>query len=74
MGGTQTASLKASALYEAFVEGEISITSAKVKEFCKLAENSSDVNIALANELAEIAGVHDVNIQEAIAFANRHQG
>ena len=38
-----------------------------------MAENSfRDVNIALANELAEIAGVHDVNIQEAIAFANRH--
>ena len=74
VGGTcKTASLKAAALYEAFVDGKISITSAKVAEFCKLAENSfRDVNIALANELAEIAGVHNVNIQEAIAFANRH--
>ena len=34
--------------------------------------NFRDVNIALANELAQIADDYDVNVWEAIKVANKH--
>lgn len=60
-------------LYETFVKGTIHITDATTAELVKVMENTyRDVNIAFANELAKIAETLDVNIWEAIKFANFH--
>ncbi|MEG0450432.1 MAG: nucleotide sugar dehydrogenase [Lysinibacillus sp.] len=60
-------------LYETFVEGTIHITDATTAELVKVMENTyRDVNIAFANELAKMADKLDVNIWEAIKFANYH--
>lgn len=60
-------------LYEVFVKGEIHITDATTAELVKVMENTyRDVNIAFANELAKMADNLDVNIWEAIKFANFH--
>ena len=60
-------------LYETFVKGTIHLTDATTAELVKVMENTyRDVNIAFANELAKMADVLDVNIWEAIKFANFH--
>jgi len=60
-------------LYEAFVKGTIHLTDATTAELVKVMENTyRDVNIAFANELAKIAEGIDVDIWEAIKFANFH--
>ncbi|SOB90245.1 UDP-N-acetyl-D-mannosaminuronic acid dehydrogenase [Ureibacillus xyleni] len=60
-------------LYETFVKGNIHLTDATTAELVKVMENTyRDVNIAFANELAKMAEVLDVNIWEAIKFANFH--
>lgn len=60
-------------LYETFVKGTIHITDATTAELVKVMENTyRDVNIAFANELAKMADKLDVNIWEAIKFANYH--
>ncbi|AOV08798.1 nucleotide sugar dehydrogenase [Sporosarcina ureilytica] len=60
-------------LYEVFVEGTIHTTDATTAELVKVMENTyRDVNIAFANELAKIGETLDVNIWEAIRFANFH--
>ena len=60
-------------LYETFVKGEIHLTDATTAELVKVMENTyRDVNIAFANELAKIAETIDVDIWEAIRFANFH--
>jgi UDP-N-acetyl-D-mannosaminuronic acid dehydrogenase len=60
-------------LYDSFVEGEIFLTDATTAEMVKLMENTyRDVNIALANELAQVAEKVGINIWEAIEIANRH--
>lgn len=60
-------------LYETFVKGTIHLTDATTAELVKVMENTyRDVNIAFANELAKIAEKLDVNIWEAIKFANYH--
>ncbi|MEC1177735.1 nucleotide sugar dehydrogenase [Metasolibacillus meyeri] len=60
-------------LYEIFVEGAIHLTDATTAELVKVMENTyRDVNIAFANELAKMADKLDVNIWEAIKFANYH--
>lgn len=60
-------------LYETFVEGTIHLTDATTAELVKVMENTyRDVNIAFANELAKMADKLDVNIWEAIKFANYH--
>lgn len=60
-------------LYEVFVKGEIHLTDATTAELVKIIENTfRDVNIAFANELAKMADILDVNIWEAIHFANFH--
>ncbi|MEL3960181.1 nucleotide sugar dehydrogenase [Lysinibacillus endophyticus] len=60
-------------LYETFVKGTIHLTDATTAELVKVMENTyRDVNIAFANELAKMAEVLDVNIWEAIKFANFH--
>ena len=63
----------ASNLYGSFVKGDLFITHHRTAEFVKLMENTyRDVNIALANEFAEIAEASGVNVWEAIELANRH--
>lgn len=60
-------------LYETFVQGSIHLTDATTAELVKVMENTyRDVNIAFANELAILADKLDVNIWEAIKFANYH--
>ena len=60
-------------VYGSFVKGDIYLTTLETSEFVKLAENTfRDVNIALANEFAEICQTYDVNIWDMIKFANMH--
>ncbi len=63
----------AAALYRTFVTGEIVLTDAKAAEMAKLTENAfRDVNIAFANELAEICEHLGVDVWEVISMANHH--
>lgn len=63
----------AKALYSSFVEGETFLTDATTAEMVKLMENTyRDVNIALANEFAQVADKMGIDIWEAIEIANRH--
>ena len=72
-GTTAEATKRTAALYGSFVKGRLLETDATTAEMCKLMENSfRDVNIALANELANIADDLQIDIHEAIALANRH--
>lgn len=60
-------------LYKIFVKGEFVVTDVRTAEMAKLTENSfRDVNIAFANELAEICDELDIDVWELIATANRH--
>ncbi len=60
-------------IYLSFVEGEIHLTDATTAEMVKIMENTfRDVNIALANELAQIAPKLDINAWDVIRFANLH--
>ncbi len=72
-GLTEAASQAAVDLYRNFVLGEIVVTDATTAELVKLSENIyRDVNIALANELAESAESLGVDVWKAIDIANRH--
>lgn len=60
-------------VYQSFVRGALFHTDATTAEAVKLFENTfRDVNIALANELADLAEAHRIDVHEAIALANRH--
>lgn len=60
-------------LYQSFVKGDIFTTSVKIAEIVKLMENTyRDINIALANEFAQIADEVGINVWEAIELANKH--
>lgn len=60
-------------LYSSFVKGNLYLTDVHTAEIIKLMENTyRDINIALANEFAQIAEERGVNIWEAIELANRH--
>ncbi|KUH34400.1 UDP-N-acetyl-D-mannosamine dehydrogenase [Thermococcus celericrescens] len=72
-GITPESAQLAKKLYESFVKGNIYLTDATTAEFVKLIENTyRDVNIALVNELAQIAEEYGINIWEAIELANKH--
>ncbi|WP_203332214.1 nucleotide sugar dehydrogenase [Planococcus beigongshangi] len=72
-GINEESSLKTKELYEIFVKGQIHLTDATTAELVKVMENTyRDVNIAFANELAKMADRLDVNVWEAIKFANYH--
>jgi UDP-N-acetyl-D-mannosaminuronic acid dehydrogenase len=72
-GVTKHSAEAARDLYKSFVEGEIFLTDATTAEMVKLVENTfRDVNIALANELAQLAAENNVDIFEIISLANRH--
>ncbi|MGE7842307.1 nucleotide sugar dehydrogenase [Lysinibacillus sp. NPDC093712] len=72
-GIDETSSQMTKELYQTFVNGTIHLTDATTAELVKVMENTyRDVNIAFANELAKMAEKLDVNIWEAIKFANYH--
>ena len=63
----------AKSLYSCFVKGNFYLTNTLTAEFVKLMENTfRDINIALANEFAQIAEECGVNVWEAIELANKH--
>lgn len=60
-------------IYTSFVKGNIYLTNLRTAEMVKVMENTfRDINIALANEFAQIAEESGVNIWEAIELANKH--
>jgi len=60
-------------IYSSFVDGEIRLTDIKTAEMVKLMENTfRDVNIALANEFAQIGEEIGIDAWEAIDLANEH--
>ena len=72
-GIDEQSAVRASKLYEPFLEAEIHLTDLVSAELCKLIENTHrDVNIALANEFALIGEELDVDIEETLALANEH--
>ena len=73
-GGINKESAKRiSDLYHSFVEGEIYLTDSRTAELCKLAENTfRDINIAYANELAQICEHDGINVWELISLCNKH--
>ena len=72
-GINRRAAEMASEFYESFVEGGLVLTDATTAEVSKLMENAfRDVNIALANQVAEIAWGHGVDPVEAVRIANGH--
>jgi len=72
-GLTPQAARRAKELYSCFVTGEIVTTDSTTAEFVKLVENSyRDVNIAFANELAQLSYDFGIDVREAIEIANRH--
>ena len=74
IGGMTPACSKAAVdLYKVFVEGNCVITTNRVAEMTKLAENSfRDVNIAFANELSILCDKLNIDVWELISMANRH--
>ena len=72
-GLTPACAARAKALYATFVRGSIYETSAAVAELVKLIENAyRDVNIAFANEVANICERMGLDAWEAIGLANKH--
>jgi len=72
-GLTPECGRRAAFLYELFVEGEISLTDAASAEMAKLVENTfRDVNIAFANELAEVCDHLGLDVWQVIELANHH--
>lgn len=60
-------------LYGTVVEGEMHLTTAPTAELVKLSENAfRDVNIAFANELANVAGPLNIDVGEVVRLANHH--
>jgi UDP-N-acetyl-D-mannosaminuronic acid dehydrogenase len=74
IGGIDPASAEAGKdLYRTFVNGEILLTDATTAEMVKLMENTyRDINIAVANEFAQMAERLGVDVWEAIRLANEH--
>jgi UDP-N-acetyl-D-mannosaminuronic acid dehydrogenase len=72
-GVTPAAAKRARALYGIFVKGSIYETASSVAELVKLIENAyRDVNIAFANEVANICDRMGLDAWEAISLANKH--
>lgn len=74
IGGINAASCQTTKeIYESFVKGQIYLTDTTTAETVKLMENTfRDVNIALANEFAQIAEEIGIDIWETIKLANKH--
>lgn len=64
---------RAAEFYRSFVTGPIVQTDATTAEFAKLIENTyRDVNIALANQLSDVAESLGIDVWTAIDLANLH--
>ena len=64
---------RTAALYSIVVEGEMHLTTAPTAELVKLSENAfRDVNIAFANELANVADPMGIDVREVVRLANHH--
>ncbi|MEX1367609.1 MAG: UDP-N-acetyl-D-mannosamine dehydrogenase [Nannocystaceae bacterium] len=74
VGGVTEACTEAAArFYEGFVKGEVHRTRAETAELVKLAENAyRDVNIAYANELANVCQQLSLDVWDVIRLANQH--
>jgi UDP-N-acetyl-D-mannosaminuronic acid dehydrogenase len=60
-------------LYGTVVEGDMHLTKAATAELVKLSENAfRDVNIAFANELANVAGPLGIEVRDVVRLANYH--
>ena len=73
VGGVDAgAGARAAAFYRTVFGGEVyELANAETAELSKLSEGAyRDLNIALANELAQVADVHGVDISEVIRAAN----
>lgn len=61
------------ALYATVVEGDMHLTTASTAELVKLSENAfRDVNIAFANELANVAEPLGIDVRDVVRLANYH--
>ncbi|WP_292375915.1 nucleotide sugar dehydrogenase [Methanosarcina sp. UBA411] len=74
IGGVNEESTQLTAdLYSSFVKGNLHLTTSTTAEMIKLMENTfRDVNIALANEFAQIADDYGIDVWKAIEIANKH--
>lgn len=74
IGGMDLKSGKAAKeLYARFTKGEIYLTDPTTAAACKVMENTfRSVNIALANEFAQISKELGINVWEAIELTNKH--
>lgn len=74
IGGVDEKSTRLTAdLYSSFVKGNLHLTTSTTAEMIKLMENTfRDVNIALANEFAQIADDYGIDVWKAIEIANKH--
>ena len=74
IGGMDPRSTKAAAaIYATFVKGQLHETDDVSAELSKLMENTyRDVNIALANEFAQICELLGADVRKVIGFANKH--
>jgi UDP-N-acetyl-D-mannosaminuronic acid dehydrogenase len=74
IGGMDEKSTSAAAdVYATFVKGALHRTDDVTAELSKLMENTyRDVNVALANELAQICQLLGVDGRKAIGYANKH--
>lgn len=60
-------------LYKTFCTAEIALTTIEVAEMSKVVENTfRDINIAFANELAQICNEAGLDVYEVIRIANKH--
>ena len=72
-GIDEVSTARAADLYRSFVTGELRETDAATAEMVKLAENTyRDVNIALANNLANLSESVGVNVWNVVEMANLH--
>jgi len=72
-GLTEACTARAAEFYESFVRATVHRSGAEVAELSKLAENAfRDVNIAYANELANVCARLGLDVWEVIRLANRH--
>jgi UDP-N-acetyl-D-mannosaminuronic acid dehydrogenase len=72
-GVTMLAAERGADLYRSFVKGRICLADDVTAELCKLLENTyRDVNIALANEIGNVAEGLGVDINRVIELANMH--
>lgn len=72
-GVTEACTERCADFYESFVQGEVHRARAEVAELVKLSENAyRDVNIAYANELANVCTGLGLDVWDVVRLANEH--